>query len=164
MQRWPASPSRWRLQDNAEIERLKAAIAEASISIETDRRELEIAEAKLNNNEEAKDPDTSMLESLRSRVATSRALEVEARLKLRTEEERVAAITRRASDLENAAKTEREAASRSISRREARARGAVTAQAILELLPNADVLKILEANARARRLQSVPKFVNLRAS
>ena len=114
---------------NAEIERIKAAIAEASISIETDRRELEIAEAKFNNNEEAKEPDTSMLESLRSRVATSRALEVEARLKLRTEEERVAAITRRASDLENAAKTEREAASRSISRREARARGAVTAQA-----------------------------------
>ena len=73
-----------------------------------------------------------MLESLRSRVATSRALEVEARLKLRTEEERVAAITRRASDLENAAKTEREAASRSISRREARARGAVTAQAIAD--------------------------------
>ena len=117
---------------NAEIERLKAAIAEASISIETDRRELEIAEAKFNNNEEAKEPDTTILESLRSRVATSRALEVEARLKLRTEEERVAAITRRASDLEIAAKTEREAASRSISRREARARGAVTAQAIAD--------------------------------
>ncbi len=140
----------------AEIERLKAVIVEASISIETDRRELGIAEAKFNNKEEAKEPDTAALESLRSRVATSRAMEVEARLKLRTEEERVAAITRRASDLETAARNEREAASRSISRREARARGAVTAQTIADTAYEALIqieVSISRAAAERERLE-----------
>ena len=116
----------------AEIERLKASINEASISMESDRRELEIAQTTFAQTVSPSEPDTGALETLRSRVATARAVEVEARLKLRTEEERVDALARRASDLENAAQTERDAAARNISRREARAKGAVIAQQIAD--------------------------------
>jgi chromosome segregation protein len=116
----------------AEIERLKASINEASISMESDRRELEIAQTTFAQTVSPSEPDTGALETLRSRVATARAVEVEARLKLRTEEERVDALARRASDLENAAQTERDAAARNISRREARAKGAVVAQQIAD--------------------------------
>ncbi len=117
----------------AEIERLESSIAEVLNSLKSDEAELATASsAALNSGSEPVEPDTTQLENLRASISTARAVEVEARLGLRTIEERVAAISQRASELEQAAIAERESAARQISRREARARGAVTAQAVAD--------------------------------
>ncbi len=116
----------------AEVERLSAAIEEASQSMGVDHRELLTAEEKFNAHEDAIEPDTAQVEELRSKVATYRALEIDARLSLRTSEERTGAISHRARDLENAAQAEREATTKSTTRRAARARGAITAQVIAD--------------------------------
>ena len=78
------------------------------------------------------EPDLTKLEDLRSQVSGARSKEVEARLSLRTIEERKDAISQRAMALENQANAEREAASKSISRRENRAQAAITAQEIAD--------------------------------
>jgi chromosome segregation protein len=116
----------------AEIERLESSIAEVLNSLKSDEAELATASSALNSGTEPVEPDTSHLENLRASISTARAVEVEARLGLRTIEERVAAISQRASELEQAAIAERESAARQISRREARARGAITAQAVAD--------------------------------
>ncbi|NCW46546.1 MAG: chromosome segregation protein SMC [Actinobacteria bacterium] len=116
----------------AEIDRLESSIAEVLGALKSDEAELEIASSALNSGSEPVEPDTTQVENLRASIATARAVEVEARLGLRTIEERVGAISQRASELEQAAIAERESAARQISRREARARGAVTAQAIAD--------------------------------
>ena len=116
----------------AEIERLESSIAEVLNSLKSDESELATASNALNSGSEPVEPDTTQLENLRASISTARAVEVEARLGLRTIEERVAAISQRASELEQAAIAERESAARQISRREARARGAVTAQAVAD--------------------------------
>lgn len=116
----------------AEIERLESSIAEVLNSLKSDEAELATASSALNSGSEPVEPDTTQLENLRASISTARAVEVEARLGLRTIEERVAAISQRASELEQAAIAERESAARQISRREARARGAVTAQAVAD--------------------------------
>jgi len=111
---------------NGEVERLTTSIAELRDALKADEDELRIAQEEFGKGEEPHEPDLTTLENLRANVATARAVEVEARLGLRTLEERVAALSQRASDLENAARNERESASRYIARREARARGAIT--------------------------------------
>ena len=116
----------------AEIERLESSIAEVLNSLKNDEAELATASSALNSGTEPVEPDTTHLENLRASISTARAVEVEARLGLRTIEERVAAISQRASELEQAAIAERESAARQISRREARARGAITAQAVAD--------------------------------
>ena len=116
----------------AEIERLENSVSEVLNSLKNDEAELAAAMSALQSGVEPVEPDTTQLENLRASIATARAVEVEARLGLRTIEERVAAIAQRAADLEQAAISERESAARQISRREARARGAVTAQAIAD--------------------------------
>ncbi len=116
----------------AEIERLESSIAEVLNSLKSDEAELATASNALNSGFEPVEPDTTQLENLRASISTARAVEVEARLGLRTIEERVAAISQRASELEQAAISERESAARQISRREARARGAITAQAVAD--------------------------------
>ncbi|MFM7350791.1 MAG: chromosome segregation protein SMC [Actinomycetota bacterium] len=116
----------------AEIERLESSVAEVLNSLKSDEAELATASSALNSGSEPVEPDTTHLENLRASISTARAVEVEARLGLRTIEERVAAISQRASELEQAAIAERESAARQISRREARARGAITAQAIAD--------------------------------
>jgi chromosome segregation protein len=116
----------------AEIERLESSIAEVLNSLKSDEAELATASSALNSGSEPVEPDTTQLENLRASISTARAVEVEARLGLRTIEERVAAISQRASELEQAAIAERESAARQISRREARARGAITAQAVAD--------------------------------
>jgi chromosome segregation protein len=78
------------------------------------------------------EPDHSKAESLRNQVSSARTAEVEARLAVRTSEERVASIAARAQALEDSARAEREASERAVSRRGARARGAVISQAIAE--------------------------------
>ena len=62
----------------------------------------------------------------------SRTAEVEARLAVRTSEERVASLSARAQALEDAAQAERDASERAVSRRGARARGAIISQSIAE--------------------------------
>ncbi len=116
----------------AEIERLESSIAEVLNSLKSDESELATASNALNSGSEPVEPDTTQLENLRASISTARAVEVEARLGLRTIEERVTAISQRASELEQAAISERESAARQISRREARARGAITAQAVAD--------------------------------
>jgi chromosome segregation protein len=117
---------------SAEIERIANSITEVKHGVELDKAELEIAEREFKSGEEPSEPDTTQLENLRASVATGRALEVEARLSLRTIEERATAIAERAATLEQAAISERESTVRQIARREARARGAVVAQAIAD--------------------------------
>jgi chromosome segregation protein len=116
----------------AEITRIEGSLIEVKNGMIGDQSELAIAEREFASGELPTSPDTSLLENLRASVATARALEVEARLGLRTIEERATAIAERALNLEQSAIAEREATIRQISRRESRARGAITAQAIAD--------------------------------
>ena len=141
---------------SAEVERLVRSIGELRDALKEDESELSIAQNEFGKSEEPREPDLTALETLRANVATSRAVEVEARLGLRTLEERVAAIAQRASDLENAARNERESASKYIARREARARGAITAQSIADAAYEALIQiesSISRANAERERLE-----------
>ncbi|MGA1669325.1 MAG: AAA family ATPase, partial [Candidatus Nanopelagicaceae bacterium] len=81
---------------------------------------------------DAMEPDTTAMESLRAELARIRGTEVDARLELRTAEERVTALVARIKELKESAQRERESASRQIARREARGRGALIAQEIAE--------------------------------
>ena len=116
----------------AEVERLSTAINEASAAKSRDENELSIASNQMQNHGEITEPDHAHAESLRNEVSNSRTTEVEARLAVRTSEERVASISARALALEESARAEREASERAVSRRGARARGAVISQAIAE--------------------------------
>ena len=140
----------------AEIERIQSTINEVRISLTADHSELQVAQSEFARGEEPKEPDQSEGENLRALVATARAVEVEARLGLRTVEERVNAIAQRASDLEQLAQNERESAARTIARREARARGAITAQAIADAAYEALIqieTSIMRANGERERLE-----------
>ncbi len=141
---------------SAEVDRLVRSINELRDALKADESELSIAQIEFGKTEEPQEPDLTSLENLRANVATSRAVEVEARLGLRTLEERVAAIAQRASDLENAARNERESASKYIARREARARGAITAQSIADAAYEALIQiesSISRANSERERLE-----------
>ncbi len=116
----------------AEVERLTIAINEATAAKSRDENELSIASNQMQNHGEIAEPDHARAESLRNDVSNARTAEVEARLAVRTSEERVASIAARALALEESAKAEREASERAVSRRGARARGAVISQAIAE--------------------------------
>ena len=116
----------------AEVDRLSTAINEASAAKSRDENELSIASNQMQNHGEIAEPDHAHAESLRNEVSNSRTTEVEARLAVRTSEERVASIAARALALEESARAEREASERAVSRRGARARGAVISQAIAE--------------------------------
>jgi len=117
---------------SAEVERLSAAIDAASTAKLRDENELSIASNQMQHPEDIQEPDHSKAESLRNTVSAARTAEVEARLAVRTSEERVASISARAQALEESARAEREASERAVSRRGARARGAVISQSIAE--------------------------------
>jgi chromosome segregation protein len=116
----------------AEVDRLTTAITEATAAKSRDENELSIASNQMQNHGEIAEPDHAHAESLRNEVSNARTTEVEARLAVRTSEERVASISARALALEESARAEREASERAVSRRGARARGAVISQAIAE--------------------------------
>ena len=116
----------------AEVDRLNLSIAEATAAKNRDENELTIATNQLQQRGEVDAPDHSGAESLRNAVSDARTVEVEARLAVRTSEERVDSIAARAVALEEASRAEREASERAISRRGARARGAVISSAIAE--------------------------------
>jgi chromosome segregation protein len=85
---------------------------------------LQLAEA---SSDEPAEPDTSARDALQTRVAEARHAEMEARLTVRTGEERVRAVHGRADQLLRAAEQERTARRKQQEAREARARGAVIA-------------------------------------
>jgi len=117
---------------SAEVERLNLAIAEATSAKGRDENELSIASAQLNTQGATAEPDHSNADNLRNQVSLARTAEVEARLAVRTSEERVGSTAARAKALEDSAHAEREASERAISRRGARARGALISSAIAE--------------------------------
>ena len=116
----------------AEVERLNAVIVEAESAKSRDEGELAIAQEQIHHLGDVEEPSHAHAEELRAEVSAARTTEVEARLSVRTSEERVESLAARAKTLEDAAKAEREASEHAISRREARARGAVVSQAIAE--------------------------------
>jgi chromosome segregation protein len=117
---------------NSEVERLNIAITEAANERVADERELEIAQNQLGQRVEISEPDHSQAEVLREKLTGARSAEVEARLAVRTAEERVNSIAERAASLEAAAQAERLANETAISRRANRAKAAVISQAIGE--------------------------------
>ncbi len=117
---------------SAEVERLNLSIAEATAAKGRDENELSIASAQLHQRGTTTEPDHSTAENLRNQVSLARTSEVEARLAVRTSEERVDSLSARAKALEDSAHAEREASARAVSRRGARARGALISSAIAE--------------------------------
>ncbi|MCR4512405.1 chromosome segregation protein SMC [Aeromicrobium sp. 50.2.37] len=116
-----------------EAERLTAAIASAQEAHERDLGGLAELEDRLTQAEEApeEEPDTSALEELAELASTARRTETEARLALRTNEERARALEGQASALVASAAAEREARIQARLRREQQLREAETARAVL---------------------------------
>lgn len=116
----------------AEVERLNSAIAEITTAKSRDEGELQSAQSQLTQSGEIANPDHSHADALREGVSGLRTTEVEARLAVRTIEERLDSLAARIKALIEAAVIERETSERAVSRRGARARGAVISQAIAE--------------------------------
>jgi len=116
----------------AEVERLNTSISEATAAKSRDEGEITIAQSQLQQRGEVAEPDHSRTEVLRNQVSVARTSEVEARLAVRTIEERVDSVAARALTLEQSAQSERDASERAILRRSARARAAVISQAVAE--------------------------------
>jgi chromosome segregation protein len=119
-----------------ETERLSASVRDAEEARERDaeahtqlRERLEAAEAE--PLEDDADQDSARRDELTDRCQHLRAAEMEARLNVRTAEERVTAITGRADALLRAADQERAERARAAERRERRARDARVAQAVV---------------------------------
>ncbi len=106
-----------------EAERAAAAVAKAQESLAAARQEAEELAESLASAEEAQeaegaeDPDTSVRDRLAADGANARQTEMEARLQVRTHEERVKAIAGRADSLDRGARAEREARARAEERR-----------------------------------------------
>lgn len=143
----------------AEEERTRAALARAQESLEAQTAELEELAARLEIAQEA--PETSEAsiataaderDAAAAAATAARAAETEARLLLRTSEERARALSGRAQSLERAAATEREAQARAARRAQDRARQAARANAVVQAAALAlDVLDVSLAAALARR-------------
>jgi chromosome segregation protein len=115
-----------------EVERILASLTEANSQRESDEADLNAAISQFESHQAPANPDLTHLEDLRSKVSAARSAEVEARLNLRTLEERVTALVARADALEAAAQHERDSATRAVSRREQRGLAALTAQGVAD--------------------------------
>ena len=143
---------------NAEATRIEQAINDALSARERDLvglaelvDRLSQAESEPTDNE----PDVATIETFRSAVALARQREMDARLALRTGEERAHSAGQRAEQLERNAAAEREARATAVKRREARAIGAVTARAVTVLAQEAlSALEISIAQAANERGQA----------
>ena len=115
-----------------EAERVTAAIARAQESRDKDLAGLAELEQRLASAEDATDeePDTALREELAERARGSRQAEMDARLGLRTAEERARALSGRADSLLKAARAEREARARAAARRERLVREGRVAEAV----------------------------------
>ncbi|MFT4188338.1 MAG: chromosome segregation protein SMC [Aeromicrobium sp.] len=117
----------------AEAERHEAAIVKAREAREKDLEGLVELEERLRQAESAPDeePDTGELEGLAEAASDLRKAETDARLSLRTLEERARALEAQVRDLTKAAEAEREARRRAAMRRERRRREAEVARVVL---------------------------------
>ncbi len=114
----------------AEAGRLEQSVVRAEQARDTGLAGLAELEERLAAAEaapEETEPATDVRDRLAFELTTLRAAEVEARLTLRTGEERARALTGRAQSLERAAQRERQDRERLVAVREERARGAVLA-------------------------------------
>ncbi|MQA05160.1 MAG: chromosome segregation protein SMC [Streptosporangiales bacterium] len=118
----------------AEAERLERSIETAEEARDHDLSGLAELEERLTAAEELPDEDdeldTGYRDRLRTTVETARSAEMEARLAVRTAEERVRALRGRADQLERAAVAERAARERAVRRRERRRQEAAVAEAV----------------------------------
>jgi chromosome segregation protein len=116
----------------SEADRISEAMTAAQEAREQDLARVSELEARLASAEEATDeaPDTSEREQLGEAARAARQAEMEARLALRTSEERARALHGRADALVRAAREEREARARAIERRDRLAREGRAAQAV----------------------------------
>jgi chromosome segregation protein len=149
----------------AEAERLRvrrdaveAKRSDALLALEAAERQLAVAEDEPVDDE----PDTEVRDAAADALTRARATEVDARLALRTAEERARAIAGRADSLRRQASSERQARARAVAARAARERGARIAAvvvsagetacaAIAESLSTAAVERDAAAAARAER-------------
>jgi chromosome segregation protein len=119
----------------AEAERLEQALYAAAQSRESDVATLADLEQRLADVDAVAtdvEPDTGRRDELATVLDEARAAEVEARLAVRTGEERQRATATRAETLERAARDERESRRRAAERRERRARESAAAAAVLQ--------------------------------
>jgi chromosome segregation protein len=138
-----------------EADRLDRARALAAEAREKDRTGLVDLEQRYEAAESApidEEPDTAERDELRDTLAETRQSEMDARLAVRTGEERVRAVAGRADQLMRAAATERAARVRQERRRQARARGALVAGAVAQAaeLALARIARSLETAAAER--------------
>ncbi len=116
-----------------EAERLAASISSATAARDADQHTLdELSDRLVAAAEDPDDgePSTAERDRLAGAAVLARQAEVEARLAVRTGEERARALAGRAESLEHAAVAERSARARSLERREARTRAAAVAAAV----------------------------------
>jgi chromosome segregation protein len=116
----------------AEADRVARAIEEAEAARDRDLAGLAELEQRLRAAEDApeEEPDTAELDRLAAAAKEARQSEMEARLALRTAEERARALHGRADALREAARKEREARERAVTRRERRRRESQVARAV----------------------------------
>ncbi|WP_166665345.1 chromosome segregation protein SMC [Kribbella caucasensis] len=117
-----------------EAQRMAEAIAAAAEERDRNLSGLADLEHRLTEAEmfddEGDEPDSTERDRLAEAAKAGRATEMEARLALRTTEERARALAGRADSLERAARQEREARARAVARAARRARQAEAAQAV----------------------------------
>ena len=118
----------------AEADRLDQAVTAARAALASDEADLARLRERMEamQQEPLADPGPDRRAELEQAAQSARALEVDARLAMRTAEERMTAVTDRAVALENDAQVERRARQAARDRRERRARDLVVAQAIVQ--------------------------------
>lgn len=118
----------------AEADRLAQALTAATTALQSDDADLAQLTLRLETmrSEDVADPGPDRRPELEQAAQTARSREVDARLAMRTAEERTAAVTDRAVALENDAQIERRARRAAQERRERRARDLQVAQAIVQ--------------------------------
>ena len=161
---------------HAEAERLRAGLAAARDTLDADRIALEeLAERlELAQDSEADDdePSTELRDRLAAASTAARAAEMEARLALRTAEERARALAGRAEQLERAAEAERAERARAVAREQRRVRQIETARSVLagaqyalavleEALEEAEAVR---AAADAQRVERERELAQVRRS
>ena len=117
-----------------EADRQRKAVSAKQEALAADREALAELEARLEaaqESDEDEEPSTEARDRFAAAATAARAAEMEARLALRTCEERARALAGRADSLFKAAAAEREARARAVAREERRRRQAVTARAVL---------------------------------
>ncbi|MDQ1704973.1 MAG: chromosome segregation protein, partial [Frankiaceae bacterium] len=130
-----------------EADRLQRGVQEAMEARDRDLAGLAALEERLAAAEGAPadgEPDPGDRDRVAAQVITARTTEVEARLAVRTGEERTHSLAARAQSLEHAAAAERQARERAVRARERRAREAVVAEAVLAVATHA--LSLLEGS------------------